>query len=548
MTVLVGLLLIIVVIRSAQRAVPPLHFLQLEGYRNLRFLKRAKGHLKRLVNMLDVSTAAILLVVGVLATLLPVRTQAVVAAAVVWVATQLCLAFTERHPPPKKPLVYTGRAIRILTVATLLSVLFVMAIVTVAAPKLLEGGTEIAARAFAAFLAASFALTLTAPLLIVAGNLVLVPLQSTINQGYVWLARRRLSQVRPLVIGITGSYGKTTTKHVLETILSGRFNTLKTPESYNTRLGLSRAINELLRMGHEVFIAELGAYQRGDIRQLCNLVRPSIGILTAVGPQHLERFQRIETIADTKYELIEGLPEDGCAVINNDDEICRQLARRTSRRVRHFGIRNPEDPGIVAEQVQTTAAGSAFTVTAWTGETARFTTKLLGLQNIYNILAAAAVALELGITLSEVAYRVSLVDHVPHRLQVILQPSGVTIVDDGYNSNPVGAAAALDVLGQFNKGRRILVTPGMVELGPIESKENRQLGQKAAEVCDIVVLVGNYPACHVAEGLRDKSFPEEHLKSVPDLRSATEVLRSVVRPGDTVLIENDLPDTYGETG
>jgi UDP-N-acetylmuramoyl-tripeptide--D-alanyl-D-alanine ligase len=384
------------------------------------------------------------------------------------------------------------------------------------------------------------------PLTTVLANTVLSPVQNAINRTYLRRAQGRLRNIQPLVVGITGSYGKTSTKYLLEHLLADQRKVLKTPLSYNTLMGVCRVINENLTADCEVFIAEMGAYRRGDIKELCDFVHPTIGILTAIGPQHLERFKTIENIQATKYELIEALPSSGVAIFNNDDPRCRALADRTTHvRVMRYGLDlSGQALDLWAESIAMGPEGLSFTMADRHGRRVDVRTILLGRHNVLNILGAACAAVAIGVPLADLAKAIQGLPSVPHRLQLIDNGSGVTVIDDSYNSNPLGAMEALEVLGGFTTGRRILVTPGMVELGPLEAHLNEELGAKAAEVCDYVVLVGAERTKPLVAGLQRKHFPPEKIRVVRDLKGATIVLPTIVGVGDTVLFENDLPDQY----
>jgi UDP-N-acetylmuramoyl-tripeptide--D-alanyl-D-alanine ligase len=400
---------------------------------------------------------------------------------------------------------------------------------------------------FMVLFASTFVLNQLAAINLTLANLLIYPVEKTINARYFRAAREKIKKLKIKVIGITGSYGKTSTKYILQKILSQKFNTLMTPDSYNTPMGICKVINGQLKPEHEVFIVEMGAYKKGEIKELCDLTQPEIGILTAVGPQHLERFKSIENTAKTKYELIESLPQNGVAVFNNDNEICSGLADKTKIKVVRYGIDKSDDRvNLTAKNIQNTSSGLVFTVEDSSGEAAQFKTKLLGKNNVYNILAATAVALECGMTLDEVSRAVRMLEPIPHRLQLMPGSGDVTVIDDGFNANPVGAKAALEVLGSFEDGRKVLITPGMVELGEMEFKENKTFGAEAAKLCDFVILVGPTRTKPILEGLREAGFPEEKIIIAKSLAEASERMREIVKAGDVVLFENDLPDTYNE--
>jgi UDP-N-acetylmuramoyl-tripeptide--D-alanyl-D-alanine ligase len=524
-----------------------LHMLQLDSYANHRLVQWLMASPRsRLIEL-----PSGLCHVAWMAMLLVLPTGFVNAALLLvgWVVCQagLLLYAYRKAEPPKKPLVYTGRARRILGTSLAISCV-VMGLGTWWALSRAQAdvSTTLSDGAVLALLLAALAVIQLSPLATVLANLILSPVQNAINQTYLRRAQNRLRDVKPLVIGITGSYGKTSTKYLLEHLLANHRRVLKTPLSYNTLMGVCRVINESLEANCEVFIAEMGAYRRGDIEELSDLVHPTIGILTAIGPQHLERFKTIDNIQATKYELIEALPASGVAIFNNDDPRCRALAERTTHvRVMRYGLETAgQTLDLWAENIAMGSEGLSFTMAGCEGRRIDVRTILLGRHNVLNILGASCAALAMGIPFEDLVKAIQDLPPVPHRLQLLDNGSGVTVIDDSYNSNPIGAMEALEVLGSFTSGQRILVTPGMVELGPLEGQLNEQLGAKAAEVCDYIVLVGVERTKPLVAGLQAKNFPPEKIRVVRDLNGATIVLPTIVAAGDTVLFENDLPDLY----
>lgn len=467
----------------------------------------------------------------------------------IWSASNSIL-FLRRNPPEaKKPLVYTGRAKRILALALILCVVAV-GVFGVSVVKTLSPGADLRGYWL------STALTFIVGIIIIQGawlpvilaNILLKPLQKGINASYVRTARERLRQINPIVIGVAGSYGKTSTKFVLETILAERFRVLKTPGSYNNLLGISRVINSELKPEHEVFIVELGGYRRGDIKKSTDLVHPRISIIAAIGPEHLERLKTMENVEAMNYEVIEALPASGIGVFNNDMERCRGLADKTTRvKVLRYGL-DQSQPGLFlsAEDIVLSSEGLTFTMIDAEGKRVPTRTSLLGKHNVLNILGAAAIAIETGMSLQEIGAAITKIKQVPHRLQLLRGHGGVTVIDDAYNSNPLGANEALNVLKEFNGGKRILITPGMVELGELEAKANEEFGANAAKVCDYVLLVGARQTEAIFKGLTGEQFPKERIRIVANLTEATQELQIIVKAGDVVLFENDLPDLYSE--
>jgi UDP-N-acetylmuramoyl-tripeptide--D-alanyl-D-alanine ligase len=524
-----------------------LHMLQLDSYANHRLVQWLMAEPRN--RLIELRSGLCHVVFLALALVLPpgfIDGALLLAGWAVCEAGLLLYAYRQAGAP-KKPLVYTGRAQRILGTSLAISSAL-MGLSTWFALSRLPPDLSMAFRAHAVLviLLAALLVIQLSPLTTVLANLILVPVQSAINRAYLRRAQHRLRDVQPLVVGITGSYGKTSTKYLLEQLLTNHRRVLKTPLSYNTMMGVCRVINESLEANHEVFIAEMGAYRRGDIKELSDFVHPTIGILTAIGPQHLERFKTIDNIQATKYELIEALPASGVAIFNNDDPRCRALADRTAHvRVMRYGLETAgQTLDLWAEHIAMGPEGLSFTLASQDGRQVNVRTILLGHHNVLNILGASCAALAIGIPFDDLAQGIQDLPAVPHRLQLLDNGSGVTVIDDSYNSNPIGAMEALKVLSSFTTGQRILVTPGMVELGSLEAHLNEELGAKAAEVCDYVVLVGVERTKPLAAGLQAKNFPSEKIRVVRDLKGATIVLPTIVGMGDTVLFENDLPDQY----
>lgn len=546
----VGLALLVAVVWSGLRCAHALHMLQLDSYANSRLLRWLwAAPSDRLIEWRSGLCLVGLFVAHVVFRVFWVEYGPYLVLGV-WCIAGSMLVLRQKQPEAKKPLVYTARAIRILVLAVLIEGILAGALGLVVLGRLLQGVTPSETYwATSLVLIAGLVLIQLAPLAVVLANVLLVPVQSAINRTYLASARKRLQAIKPVVVGITGSYGKTSTKYFLHTILSDRFTTLMTPQSFNTLMGICRVVNGDLQPQHEIFVVEMGAYRKGDIQELADFVQPQIGMLTAIGPQHLERFKTIENIAAAKYELITSLPPSGVAVFNNDDQCCRKLADRTTGvKVLRYGL-DGSQPGlrVWAEAVVQQAEGQSFTLVDSDGNRATTRTVLLGRHNVLNMLGAVCIALELGMSLQDVARAIPQVQPAPHRLQLLQGAGGVTVIDDSYNSNPIGAAEALKALQAFETGKRVLVTPGMVELGTVEAEQNEAFGASAAKVCDYVLLVGPRQTQAILKGLKREQFPPERIRIVNDLAEATSELQHIVQAGDIVLFENDLPDLYTES-
>lgn len=437
----------------------------------------------------------------------------------------------------KKPLAMTGRAWRILIVAVVLNV---GALLLLPAMAHLSGG---APWDILTWLVVTVLVFFGAPQLLTAADWLLVPVQDAINGRYRRLAWNRIQRTRPAVIGITGSFGKTSTKFAIAGLLGGPEEAFATPGSYNTPMGVVRAINEGLVDSHRYLVVEMGAYREGDIAELASFVQPRVGVLTAIGPAHLERFGSMDAIRRAKYEIVEGLPDDGVAVMNVDDPEVRALADRTERvRVVRYGIDPAGAPDVTVRTHAYSTEGTTLTVVdADGGEQLDVTTRLLGRHAVGHILAAVAVARIHEIPLAELAPRIEGLESVEHRLQLIQGVGGVTVIDDAFNSNPAGATAALDVLDAMGAGRKVVITPGIVELGELQGEANRTFGEHAGRVSDVLIVVGRLNRDAIVAGAERG---DAEVVVVDRLEEATQRLAGLVGPGDVVLFENDLPDQY----
>lgn len=435
----------------------------------------------------------------------------------------------------KKPLVMTQRARRIFCVMIALALILVGAMV---AACLLTGSSLVAA---AAGTLAVYCFSLVFPS---AANWLLKPVEKRINQGFYDDAKRILSAMPDLkIVGITGSYGKTSTKHYLHRILSEQFDTMMTPGSFNTTLGVIRTIREHLKPYNEVFIVEMGAKQAGDIKEICDLVNPSMGIITAVGEQHLESFGSIENVQKTKFELVDALPSDGLAVLNDDFEY---VANRKVDNVKalRYNVNSDAPADFHASDITYSPSGTTFSLKGPDGFEAKFTTRLVGECNVSNLIAAIAVALRLGMSVDKISRAVAQIEQVEHRLNMKRTPGGVTIIDDAFNSNPTGSKMALDVLAMMRPGKRIVVTPGMIELGARQRELNYEFGRKIATSADVAVIVGEYNREAITEGIKSVEPRSASIHEVATFNDARLLVDSMIAPGDTILYENDLPDTF----
>ena len=437
----------------------------------------------------------------------------------------------------KKPLVMTRRAVRIIITAMVVSLLLTIIAALTAPAKTLD----------ASLLYAGLAMTVLYCLshtIVMLSNYILKPVENLINRRYYNEASEMLKSMPGLrIVGITGSYGKTSTKHYLHRILSEHFDTLMTPGSFNTTLGVIRTVREHLKPYNEVFIVEMGAKQKGDIKEICDLVHPTMGIVTAVGPQHLESFKTIENVRDTKFELVDSLPSDGLAVVNDD---FKMIAGRKVSNVDciRYAVNDTDNAAYTVKNVTYSANGTDFVIVSAGKDDLKLHTTLVGECNISNLMAAVAVARALGVPDRKIKYAVERIEQVEHRLNLKRTPGGIVIIDDAFNSNPVGSGMALDVLSGMTGGKRIIITPGMIELGNRTYELNREFGVKIASSADVAIIVGQYNRDAIVDGLKEGDLDESKYHIVDSFAAAQQLLATIVTSGDTVLYENDLPDTF----
>ena len=436
----------------------------------------------------------------------------------------------------KKKLVITPRIKRLI---------FTTAIIYLIPVVILGFNTENMNISWMMFLIESILLYLNRFVIFIA-MLINMPVERLVYLHYKNKAQRKLKKMNNLkVIGITGSYGKTSSKNILADILNVRYNAFPTPRNLNTFNGLIMAINNNMDKFTDIFIAEMGAYVRGEIKGLCKLVKPKYGILTKIGTAHLESFGSQENIQSAKFELIESLPEDGFGVLNGDDPLQLDYKLKNNVRIIWIGIDN-KDVDVYATNIKCSNKGTEFDV-RFKGDKEKyhFETKLLGKHNVYNILAAIACGREFDIDIEDLVHAVKGVKPVEHRLE-LKKLGNFYQIDDAYNSNPVGAANACEILGMM-PGMKIVVTPGMIELGEKEDEYNRKFGEQIAKVADEVILIGEKKTIPIKEGLLRKGFDKDKIIVFNDVREAYPYIGKLAKKDEVyALFENDLPDTFNE--
>ena len=511
-----------------------LQMLQLTGYKlngYLRWFKETKySYISRLFMLSFLSLAAMLMTNVLLADffVVPVLNFVGILFYILFSSLFITNLFTAKQ---KTPLKYTKRMTRLVVVYFILILIFSILI-------------EILGFMFIPYLSYGLIgiIPIMLPLFVFLAYYITYPIEKLISNSYVKKAKKKLESIKNIqVIGITGSYGKTSVKNILKTLLSEKYKVCASPSSYNTPLGLAKTILQNLNSDNEIFIAEMGAKQRFDIKELCEMVKPKIAIITGIGNQHLLTFGSVDNIIKTKSELAEYVSNNhGKIFVNIESDGAKKLVNNFKDAIKVSIKDNKTD--LFVKDIKTTKDGSKFSL-CFNNEVVECKTILLGDHNISNILLAATVAINLGLTLKEIQEGIEKLVTIPHRLEIVKSSSTYTILDDAYNSSVEGSKASLDVLSKFD-GKKFVITPGLVELGTEQFNSNFEFGMDMAKVCDYVIIdsVINYDA--ISSGLIFGGFDEKNIIQVANLTQAVQMLNTLASSNDVVLFENDLPDNY----
>ena len=382
------------------------------------------------------------------------------------------------------------------------------------------------------------------PVLVPLAHFIMLPLETFIRWNYIRKAKKKLASRPDLIrIGITGSYAKTSVKHILFDMLSEKYNVCMSPHSFNTPMGLTKVVLKYLKPENQILIAEMGAKQVGDIAYLCNIINPQHAIITGIGSQHLETFGSVENIKKTKKELVLALPENANVMFNMENKGARELFEECTLKNKFlagFG----EESELKVSNVDITSNGMTFTL-EYNGKSKKCTSNLIGKHNLENILLSATLALKLGVSLEGVARAISELQPVAHRLEVI-RNQNITVLDDAFNSSVEGSTAAVEVLSSFKDSVKICITPGMVEMGQEEFNVNEHFGEQLGKVCDYVIVVNKVNQEALKKGLESTEIAKENIILVDTLKQAKARLNELITPDKNyvVLFENDLPDNY----
>lgn len=398
------------------------------------------------------------------------------------------------------------------------------------------------------------------PFCVLLVNNLMKPFEMVTQKMYWNDARKKIQELKPIIIGVTGSFGKTSVKHILGHILSTQAPTLVTPGSVNTPMGITRIIREQLTADHKYFIVEMGAYGPGSIRDLCALCPPDFGIITAIGHAHYERFKSLDTVSQAKYELAEAVLEKGSGKVivhertlrfpygrnikvEHKDRfvVCGSPPNVDPKKNQETCFLEKDDMHII--DVKQIAKGLEIKIGIG-NKSYGFEPALYGIHHGHNTVLAIAAAIELGIEIGPIQLALMSMPQISHRLEVKRLPADkMTIIDDAYNSNPIGFRSALDLMALIaNGGRKILITPGMIELGIAHDEAHEQIGQYAGKICDVCIVVMPSRIPTFISGF--KSAGSGTVVEVASFKEAQEWINNNKQDNDVILLENDLPDMY----
>ena len=507
-----------------------LHMLQQNLYNeNNRYLKWISNNIATAFLNLDI-VSCLFIIIGCLLK----NDILIILSIAIYVVDMIRIKKIRAEEQVKKPLVITARVKRLLVT---ISILYLIPLVV----TLLNNNLNYS------MLMVSSIMVYLEYLVVLLAKVINKPVERCVYLKYYHQAQKKLKSMSNLsVIGITGSYGKTSSKNILSDILNVKYIARPTPRNLNTEYGLMITINNHLDKFDDILIAEMGAYRPGEIKTLCDMVHPKYGILTRVGTAHLETFKTRENIQKTKFELIESLPSDGVAILNKDDEWQTSYHLKNNVEVVWIGITN-QDADVVAYNIKGSNKGSTFDIKFKDDDNYYpFETKLLGKNNVYNILASVALGKKLGMSINELQQGVRKVRSIEHRLE-LKDLGNIYMIDDAYNSNPVGAEMAVEVL-KMMPGTKVVVTPGMIELGDKQDEYNEKFGTEIASAADYVILIGKNITKPIYNGLIKAGYKEDKIFILNKVVDSYPLINKLKEKDKDIyaLFENDLPDSYNE--
>jgi len=377
---------------------------------------------------------------------------------------------------------------------------------------------------------------------IMLANIALIPIQKFINYIYIREAKKILEIRKDLItIGITGSYGKTNTKFILETILKEKYNIMIAPNSCNTLLGNVAAIRENLRRNHDVYIAEMSAQKNREIKKMCSIFKPKYGLITSIDENQLKKIKKPASIINNKYELIKSISNDGAAFFPSNSKAALSLYEKTSIKKYIYGINSQNKQlDVFISKIKVNRYGTKFQL-CYREKSIECSTELLGEYNLQNILASVAIALELKLSLEEIKSGIAKLKTTKHHLQLISNLNGTITLDNTLNNNPSCTKVALEVLTHFNS-KKIIMTAGIMEVDDKDYEMNKELSYEIAKSLDMVILIDRKRTSAIFDGLCEAKFPKEKIYIASNIKDAMRKLKQISKPGDIILLESSFPD------
>lgn len=364
-------------------------------------------------------------------------------------------------------------------------------------------------------------------------------------------AKNKMGKIKSVsglkVIAITGSYGKTTTKEFLSTILSKKYKVLKTNEHQNSEIGIAKCILKELKPSHQVFVVEIGAYNKGKVKEVCSMVNPKIGMVTGVNEQHLALFGSLENLLSSEggRELADSLPKDGLLAVNGDNKYCVDLYKKSLKpdfnRKRIYSLSNKTlDSNIWADSIEVFKDRISFIAMSKSGEMAHFDVKVLGKQNVQNLLGAILIARELGMTFGEISDACKNISQAQGGMVLIKGKHGIDIINSSYSANPDGVVADLNYFHVF-MGKRVIVMPCLIELGKKSSEIHRKLGSEIAKICDFAIITTKDRFEDIRNGATEAGMREDDILLCDNAKDIYSLITLSCKQGDAVLLEGRVP-------
>jgi len=375
--------------------------------------------------------------------------------------------------------------------------------------------------------------------------ILLWPLEFVVKQCLISKAKKIIAKDKDLkIIGIAGSYGKTTMKNVLESVLGVKIKVLATPKSVNTPVGIAKWIIKNSKENPDVLIIEIGEHYKGDVEYICKIVPPNIAILTGINQAHIERLKNIENTISTMFEVVQNAKENALMLLNADDANIKDNYQKytAGKDIYFYSYLNDGLGDIKIKERQFLANELCWQFSI--DEFLKMNVSSLGEYILGDVVACIIVAKNFGLSIEQIKKGIFNIKPVEHRLQPIKGQGDVLIIDDSYNSNPDGVEEAIKVLNKFQDKRKLFITPGIVETGEDTAKIHEKIGQSLAKVADLVILVKNSATPFIAKGLRDGGFSEEKIIWFETAQKAHDSLGNILKPKDVILFQNDWGDQY----